>query len=646
MEEMQKLVDLLNKYSYAYYVLDKPLISDAEYDKLYDKLIALEKKHNIILPQSPTNRVGDSVLDGFKKVNHKVRLYSLDKCQNKNDLLNWINEAKSKENKINFTLEYKFDGLTIVCTYKNGLFVSAATRGNGFIGEDVTQQVKTIKSVPLEIDFKGELIVQGEGMITLTNLKKFNQKYPNETLKNARNAVSGAIRNLDAKETAKRNLDWFCYNVCYAENKKFSSQEEMFEFLKQNKFKISKYQIFDTAEDILKEIDKVDSEKSNLDILIDGMVIKINQISARDDFGYTTKFPKWAIAYKFEAQELSTILRNVVWQVGRTGKITPIAEIEPVELAGATVNRATLNNFGDIVRKNVQINSRVFVRRSNEVIPEIIGLAEMLPNSQKITKPQFCPCCGTKLIEIGALLYCPNTNGCKEQIVDKLTHFASRDALSIEGFSNATAELFYDILNVKNFADLYEVTEQQIKSLPLFKDKKASNLFRNISKSKKCNFSNFIYALSIPNVGLKTAKDLSKFYKNIEELKRAKIEELLKIRDIGEIIAKSIVDFFNSNDNIDILNKLKSLGIETKNDMSNKGNELYGLIFVLTGTLSMSRNEATNLIEQHGGQTSSSVSKNTNYVLAGHDAGSKLLKAKQLNIKIINEDEFKKMINL
>ncbi len=647
MEEMQKLVDKLNKYAYAYYVLDKPLISDVEYDRLYDRLVSLEKETGVVLPNSPTHRVGDTVLKNFKKVTHKMRLYSLDKCQTKLDLSNWINDIINKEKNVDFTLEYKFDGLTIVCTYKNGYFVSAATRGNGTVGEDVTAQVKTIQSVPLEIAFKGELIVQGEGMITLENLKKFNQKYPNEALKNARNAVSGAIRNLDAKQTAKRNLDWFCYNVLYAENKKFNTQVEMFEFLKQNNFKTSQFKVFDNAEDILNEIDNVDKTKSNLDILIDGMVVKLNQIQLREDFGYTSKFPKWAMAYKFEAQELSTILKNVVWQVGRTGKITPIAEIEPVELAGATVNRATLNNYGDILRKKVEIGSRVFVRRSNEVIPEIMGLAEKLENSKKIEKPEFCPCCHTKLIEIGALLFCPNKKSCKDQIVDKITHFASRDAMNIEGFSDATAQLLFDNLNVRDVSDLYSLTYEKLVCLPSFKDKKAQNLIDSIQKSKNCNLANFIYALSIPNVGKKTAKDLTKFYNNIFDFKTLTVNELSKIRDIGEIVAQSIVDYFHDEDNIILIDKLLNSGVVIENASTNVSKLLDGLTFVLTGTLeTMTRNEATKLIEDNGGQTSSSVSKKTSYVLAGHDAGSKLAKAQSLGVKIINEQEFKKMIKI
>lgn len=645
MEEMKQLVDLLNKYAYDYYVLDKPTISDGEYDKLYDKLSKMERETGVILPNSPTQRVGDVVLENFQKVEHKVRLYSLDKCQSLQELNSWVSSMQQKSNKQKLTLEYKFDGLTIVCTYKNGLFVSAATRGNGQVGEDVTAQVKTIKSVPLKIEYKGELIVQGEGIITISNLKKFNEKYPKEALKNARNAVSGAIRNLDSKQTAKRNLDWICYNVCFAQDKTFKSQEDMFEFLKQNHFKVSPYKVVTTFDEIEKEINKVDKEKSSLDILIDGMVLKLDDVPSRDDFGYTAKFPKWAMAYKFAPQELSTILKNVVWQVGRTGKITPIAEIEPVVLAGAQVMRATLNNYGDIERKNVEIGSRVFVRRSNEVIPEIMGLAELLPNSRKIEKPIFCPCCHTELVEIGALLFCPNTYGCKEQVVDRMAHFSSRDAMNIEGFSEQTADLIYDKLNVRTFSDLYRLKYENLVNLPSFKDKKAINLINSINKSKNVNFENFIFALGISNIGKKTAKDLTKYYQTLDDLKYAKVEDLSSIRDIGDIVANSVVQYFKDDKNLQIIDELINLGVNIIYKSTKTGDLLKGKTFVLTGTLEKySRSDATKIIEDLGGQTSTSVSKNTSYVLAGSEPGSKLTKAQMLGVTILTEQEFDELI--
>ncbi len=649
MDEMKNLVDKLNDYAYRYYVLDTPIISDAEYDKLYDKLVELEKSTGIVLPNSPTQRVGDTVLSNFKKVTHKMRLYSLDKCQSKQSLLAWLNDTLEKEKNVDFTLEYKFDGLTIVCTYKDGYLKSCATRGNGIVGEDVTLQVKTIKSVPLSIDFKGELIVQGEGMITLSNLKKFNQKYPNDALKNARNAVSGAIRNLDPKETAKRNLDWFCYNVLYAEGKSFSTQIEMFDFLNKNGFLISPYKHFKNPNDILKEIDKVDKEKSNLDILIDGMVVKINQLNLRDEFGYTSKFPKWAMAYKFEAQELSTILKDVIWQVGRTGKITPIAIIDPVNLSGATIYRATLNNYMDILRKNISIGSRVFVRRSNEVIPEIMGLAEQLEGSKPIIKPKVCPSCKTPLVQIGALDFCPNSDSCPEQIIDRITHFATRNAMDIEGFRDSTAKLLYDTKLVKDVADLYSLKEDDLLKLPLFKEKKARNLLDAIEKSKDVELSNFIYSLSILNVGIKTAKDLAKYFRTLDDLKNATEEDLAKIRDIGDVVAHSICEYFSNEKNLSLIDRLLKAGVKIKNS-SQAGNNsgiFEGKTFVLTGTLeSYTRAEATALIEKNGGQTSSSVSKNTDYVLAGKEAGSKLSKAQSLGIKVIDEQTFKNLLKL
>lgn len=646
MEEMRSLVDLLNKHSYNYYVLDNPTISDSEYDMLYDKLLEMEKQTGVVLEHSPTQRVGDTVLSGFKKVNHKIRLYSLDKCKTYEDLATWVNNVQIAEPNATFSLEYKFDGLTIVCTYKDGVLQNAATRGNGSVGEDVTAQVKTIKSVPLQIPFKGELIVRGEGMITLTNLDKYNKRHPEEPLKNARNAVSGAIRSLDPKQTAKRNLDLFCYDICYAEGKQFSSQEEIVEFLKDNKFKTGKYfKICKTAEQLVAEISEVDKIKDKSDILMDGMVIKLNQVPPREDFGFTSKFPKWAMAFKFEAQEVSTILKNVVWQVGRTGKITPIAEIEPVELAGATVERATLNNYGDILRKQVEIGSRVFVRRSNEVIPEILGLAEKTEHSTKIEEPIVCPSCGEKLVQVGALLFCPNTYGCKQQIVDKLTHFGSRDAMNIDGFRDQTAQLIYDEFGVDNVAKIYDLSREMIEQLPLFKEKKSDKLYDAIQKSKNSKLENFIYALSISGVGKKTAKDISKKFGTLENIKSASFEELNSVKDVGEVIAQNIYNFFHDEQTLSLVEELMSKGITlAETQVVNEG-VFQGKTFVLTGTLpTLTRNQATEIIENNAGQVVSSVSKNTSFVLAGEAAGSKLEKAKTLGITILSEQDFLKML--
>lgn len=644
--EMQKLIKELNVHIRNYYVLDKPTISDVEYDRLYDKLQALERETGVVYPNSPSNRVGGEILKGFKKFNHDVPLFSLDKCNSYEELENFVIGVKKDFPDAEFSVEYKFDGLSIVVEYENGLFKRAGTRGNGKVGEDVTEQVKTIKSVPLEIPFKGKLIVQGEGLISLSNLEKYN-KTAAEPLKNARNAVAGAIRNLDPKVTASRNLDWIVYSINYIEGKKFKTQKESIEFLKENGFKISDFfHIEKDVKNIEKLIDEVDKIKSSLDILMDGMVIKTNQIAYREEMGYTAKFPRWAIAYKFEAQEISTMLEDVVWQVGRTGKITPIGIVEPVELAGATIKRATLNNASDIQRKRVKIGSRVFLRRSNEVIPEILGLAEEYPTSKEIEIPTTCPSCGEKLVEIGANLFCKNEN-CPEQVIDTLTHFASRDAMNIEGYRNKTSELFFNQLGVKSPSDLYRLTLEQLTNLEGFKDKKAQNLIDAIEKSKNVKLNNFIFALGIDNVGKKTAGDLAKVFKTLENLKNATKEELQAIRDIGDVVAECVYNYFRDDKNLTEIEKLKEVGVKIEEQADNivKNSVFNGKTFVLTGSLEKySRNEASEILTNLGANVSSSVSKNTDYVLAGENAGSKLSKAQNLGIKIISESEFEQMV--
>lgn len=644
--EMQKLIKELNVHIRNYYVLDKPTISDVEYDRLYDKLQALERETGVVYPNSPSNRVGGEILKGFKKFNHDVPLFSLDKCNSYEELENFVIGVKKDFPDAEFSVEYKFDGLSIVVEYENGLFKRAGTRGNGKVGEDVTEQVKTIKSVPLEIPFKGKLIVQGEGLISLSNLEKYN-KTAAEPLKNARNAVAGAIRNLDPKVTASRNLDWIVYSINYIEGKKFKTQKESIEFLKENGFKISDFfHIEKDVKNIEKLIDEVDKIKSSLDILMDGMVIKTNQIAYREEMGYTAKFPRWAIAYKFEAQEISTMLEDVVWQVGRTGKITPIGIVEPVELAGATIKRATLNNASDIQRKRVKIGSRVFLRRSNEVIPEILGLAEEYPTSKEIEIPTTCPSCGEKLVEIGANLFCKNEN-CPEQVIDTLTHFASRDAMNIEGYRDKTSELFFNQLGVRSPSDLYKLTLEQLTNLEGFKDKKAQNLIDAIEKSKNVKLSNFIFALGIDNVGKKTAGDLAKVFKTLENLKNATKEELQAIRDIGDVVAECVYNYFRDDKNLTEIEKLKEVGVKIEEQADNivKNSVFNGKTFVLTGSLEKySRNEASEILTNLGANVSSSVSKNTDYVLAGENAGSKLSKAQNLGIKIISESEFEQMV--
>lgn len=639
LEEMKKLISKIDLYNYHYYTLDKPLVSDKEYDKVYYDLVDLEKEYNFILPNSPTQRVGDAVLDEFKKRKHEYKLYSLSKVRDFEDLEKWVKEMREFSPSTNFALEYKYDGLQLVLEYNNGKFIQATTRGNGEIGEDVTLQVKTISSVPLSIDYKGKLIVQGEGMMTKKALEIYNRK-AEVPLKNARNGVAGAIRNLDPKETAKRKLVFFCYSIIYCENK-FKTQEEMHNFLQKNGFDIGGFfKICDTVEELEENINQVGKIKSKLDFDIDGMVIKVDNVAPREEIGYTNKFPKWAMAYKFEAEEVSTMIEDVVWQVGRTGKVSPTAILEPVELAGATISRATLNNIEDIRKKQVYLKSRVFIRRSNEVIPEVLGLAEKYDYSTEIEEPKNCPCCGSKLVKKGPLIFCENHDGCKEQIVSRLTHFVSREAFNIEGISERTIIQFYDDLGLRHFSDFYNLTKEQLVGLEKFKEKKAENVLKSLEKSKKIEFFRFLHGIGISEVGIKTAKDLAKTFKNLQTLKTASFEEIKAVEDIGEIIAQNIVDYFQNEDNLKEIESLFKAGVEIENDEGLKSEKLAGMTFVLTGNLpNFSRSEMTALIEENGGKTASSVSKNTTYVLAGEEAGSKLDKAKNLGIKIITEQE-------
>lgn len=644
-QKMKELIKEIEKHNYSYYVLDNPTISDSEYDKLYYTLVDLEKETGVVLPYSPTQRVGDTVLEGFTKKRHEVNLYSLNKVRDFEALEDWVNDIQKETGGTDFAVEYKFDGLNLVLEYNDGVFISATTRGNGTIGEDVTNQVKTIRTVPLQIKYKGRLIVQGEGMMTNKSFAEYN-KTATEKLKNPRNAVAGAIRNLDAKETAKRKLDFFCYSILLCEGKKFESQKEMHDFLDENGFQTGDYfKICKDVHEIIHCLNEIDLIKNKLDVMIDGMVIKINNVAPREEIGFTAKFPKWAMAYKFEAQEATTLLKSVTWQVGRSGRVTPIAELEPVELAGATIKRATLNNIDDIRRKDVYENCRVFVRRSNEVIPEIMGLAEKNANSKEIVEPKYCPSCNSLLIKKGPLLYCPNHLGCKEQVVDRISHFASRDAFNIEGFSEKTASLIYDKLNVRRVSDIYKITEEDFLKLDNFKEKKAKKIINSIKNSKKIDFSRFLYALGIAEVGNKTAKDLAKRFPNLDSLKNARTEEILEVDDIGEVIANNIVSFFNDSDNINEIQNLFDAGVVINEEKQGYAHpNVQGKTFVLTGTLTKSRHEIEELIERLGGKTSGSVSKKTDYVLAGENAGSKLDKARELGVNILNENEFYSLI--
>lgn len=640
-ERMKELVKLLNKYAYQYYVLDEPTVADVQYDALYNELSALEKETGIVLPDSPTRKIGGDPIKEFAPHKHIKKLYSLDKCNSYDELREWSEKIKKVAPDAVYTLEYKLDGLTLCLTYENGYFKGAATRGNGEVGEDVTAQVSTIKSIPLSVPYKGVFEAQGEGIMRLSALKKYNETAV-EPLKNARNGVAGAIRNLDPKVTASRNLDIIFYNVNYIEGENIASQRENIDFLKRNSFKTDMLFVTADIEEIIKKIDSVD--RKSLDFLIDGMVIKVDDLALRERLGYTDKFPRWAIAYKFEAEETTTILEDVQWNVGRTGKLTPLAILEPVELCGATIRRATLNNYDDIQRKKVKIGSRVFIRRSNDVIPEILGVSED-NGGKEIPVPTVCPACGSDLVRDGAHIYCPNEGDCPPQIIGRLTHFVEKDCMDIRGVSEKSIEGLHEKLGVRFPTDLYSLTRDDLARLEGFKDKKIDNFLASVEKSKSVPLDRFINALGIENIGKKSARDLAERFGSISELMKADEATLVEVDEIGDIVAESITSYFGKHGWL--IEKFKEIGIDPKfNVVKPTGGVLTGKKLVLTGTLpTLTRTEATELIEKAGGTTSSSVSKSTDYVLAGENAGSKLDKARSLGVKIITENELLAMIN-
>ncbi len=646
MDRKRELVDILNKWAYEYYVLDAPTVSDKEYDALYDELRALEEQSGEVYPDSPTRRVGGEPIKGFEKHEHITRLFSLDKSVTEEQLRAFLTrvEKVSGANTV-FTAEYKFDGLTVCLTYDKGAFVRATTRGNGVVGEDVTAQVLTIPSFPLKISYQGTLEVRGEAVIRLSVLDKYNQT-ASEPLKNARNAAAGAIRNLDPKITKLRKPDIYFYDVNYASDGAPLSQREAHDFLVKEGFKVFPYfRVCHGGDEVIAAIAEIDQQRKTLDVLTDGAVIKVDSEAVRAEMGYTDKFPRWAMAYKFEAEEVTTLLKDVIWQVGRTGKLTPLALLQPVELGGATVSRATLNNYGDILRKEVKIGSRVLVRRSNEVIPEILGTTEHSENSKEIPKPTVCPACGTQVEEVGAHLFCPNKL-CTPRLVAKLDHYASKNAMDIDGFSESTAQLLVEKKGVQNFSDLYALTAEDLAAFDGFKERKINNLLTAIQKSNTPALDAFIFAIGIGGVGRVAARDLATRFGSIEGLKNATAEELTAMENIGEITANAIVGFFRDEDNVAELKALQEAGVSPIFSTEKKEGVFSGESVVLTGTLtSYKRSEAQKLIEERGGVCQSSVTAKTTLVLAGAEAGSKLEKAKKLGIKIIDEAQFEQMLN-
>lgn len=663
--EMHHLIEQLNRHNFNYYTLDRPTIKDKEWDQLYDRLVALEQETAILLDHSPTQRVGGELLKGFAEHRHLARLWSLDKAQNLESLLSWntrVNKlvadynAKNLDDQlppVTYVVELKFDGLTLNLTYDHGELVQASTRGSGVIGESILPQVRTIRSIPLKIPYdEGIIEVQGEGIMNLSFLQQYNLTAL-EPLKNARNAAAGALRNLNPKVTGERKLDCFFYNIGYLDSVQFSDHKEMVGFLQDNYFKASSYTTYyDSIEEVAIEVAKLQEIRFSLDFLVDGAVVKVSDMRTRDVLGYTDKFPRWAVAYKFEADEAETLLLSVSWEVGRTGKLTPSAKVEPVELAGVTVQNCTLNNIGDIERKQLKfaLGTLIYIRRSNDVIPEILGKVVSEDDGGEIIYPLNCPACGSELVQKGAHIFCENKLYCKPQMVGRITHFSSRDAMDIDTFSIATAEQLFEALEVRDPSDLYYLTAEQLLSLERFGERKATKLIEAIEQSKTRELAAFLYALGIPNTGKTTTKVLSDHFGSLDKVMKATRDELIVLNDVGGIVAESIVGFFQDPLMLTSIERMLTAGVNPKGIEKLDGpiteTIFTGKTVVLTGTLNLlSRDEAAKKLEAVGAKVSGSVSKKTDFVIAGESAGSKLIKAQELGVRVIdNEEEFLRLL--
>lgn len=658
-EKIQELRKQVEYHAKKYYDDDKPEISDFEYDMLMVELRDLEKEFpEFISKDSLTQKVGGQVKEGFTKVTHEVPLQSLQDVFSMEEVREYITkiEEKAEENEIenrNYVVETKIDGLSAALEYKEGKLVRAATRGNGLVGEDVTENIKTIKTIPMQLSEQINLIVRGEVFISKNDFEKMNQEREEnqeELFANSRNAAAGSLRQLDSKITAKRPLDIYIFNVQKIEGKQFNSHFEELEYLSQLGFHVNPIRISCcTMEEIEKAIKKIGEERENLSFGIDGAVVKVDDLKFREILGTTAKTPRWAVAYKYPPERKETILKEIVCQVGRTGVITPMAILEPVKVAGSTISKTTLHNEDFIKQKELKIGDIVVIQKAGDVIPEIVEVKKekRSGNEVEFEMPKVCPVCGAEAVRLEgeAATRCTGIE-CPAKLYRNLVHFVSREAMNVDGLGeNIIAQLLEKGL-IKNIADIYTLTLEEIASLKKNGKKFAQNLIDSINKSKENDLYRLITALGIRHVGTKASKILARKYENIDNLSKAASEELSRINDIGPIVAKSIQEFFLQDQTIDLIEKLKAAGVNTKS-LEEKGedNRLEGKIFVLTGSLEKyTRGEAANIIEKLGGKTSSSVSKKTDYVLAGEEAGSKLTKAQNLGITILSEEEFEEMI--
>jgi len=655
-EQILQLRDELNKHNYNYYVLDNPTISDYEFDLKLKQLIALEQQHPEYFDvNSPSQRVGGEITKNFETLVHEHRMYSLDNSYSKEDLLDWETRIKRLvDGNLEFTCELKYDGASISLTYENGLFAKAVTRGDGVQGDNVTANVKTIKSVPLQLqgDFPEKFDIRGEIVLPFEGFHKMNEErieIGEEPYRNPRNTASGSLKLQDSSEVAKRPLECLLYSIV-GNNLNIKTQFEGLEKARSWGFKVPQAaKLVHSIDGVLEFINYWDEHRHALPYETDGVVIKVNNLQQQEELGYTAKAPRWAIAYKFKAEQVSTRLNEITYQVGRTGAITPVANLEPVELAGTTVKRASLHNADQIEKLDIRVGDEVFVEKGGEIIPKIIAvdLSKRPANSVPTQYITNCPECHTQLVrtEGEAQHYCPNYNGCKPQIIGRIQHFISRKAMDIEGLGGETVALLVNEGLIQDYSDLYELTKEQVIPLERMAEKSAENLIKGIELSKEVPFERVLYALGIRYVGETVAKKLAKHYKSIEALANASHEDLILVDEIGVKIAESVVEFFSSETNREIINRLKKFGVQLEisaEKLANQTNKLGGNIFVVSGVFhTVSRDELKKLIEDNGGKVSSSISGKTNYVVAGDNMGpSKREKAEKLQVNIISEQDF------
>ncbi|MCR1876519.1 NAD-dependent DNA ligase LigA [Paraclostridium bifermentans] len=656
---MDELIDQINYHSNKYYNDDAPEISDYEYDNLMKELIKIEEENpQMKRADSPSSRVGGKPLDKFTQITHKIPMLSLSNAYSDKDLKDFDKRVRElADDSVEYVVEFKIDGLSVGLTYKNGVFEKGATRGNGVVGEDITENLRTVKTIPLKINDTEEVVVRGEVYISKQNFEKINELQEEQGLQlfaNPRNLAAGTLRQLDSKLTAKRPLDIFIFNLEYIENTNLKSHSESLEYLKNLGFKVSTdYKVCSNIEGVIEHIEYWTENRSKLPFEIDGMVIKVNDLQQREVMGYTAKSPRWAIAYKFPAEQKKTKLIDIIVEVGRTGTITPTAILEPVRLAGTTVSRATLHNEDYINEKDIKIGDTVLVQKAGDIIPQVVQVVkdDRDGNEIEFKFPDKCPVCSepTVRLEGEAAVKCINIS-CPAQIKRGIIHFASRDAMNIEGLGESIVGLLLDNNIIKDIADLYYIKKEDVINLERMGEKSAENLIKAIEKSKQNELYRLINGLGIKYIGVKGAKVLAKNFDSLDEIINADSVQLTNLEEFGDIMANSVVEFFKEEKNMTVINKLKEAGVNTesiKNKDESIVNIFEGMKIVLTGTLpTLKRNDAKEMIEARGGKATSSVSKSTTFVLAGEEAGSKLTKANELGVKVIDEAKFLDILNL